>query len=124
MTNFQVQSTFGCIVCHLVACSNAKATRNGDASSYTPPVNIMAAGRLLTNPEGVTTAGCPVRLVMSKLALPGAGLTNTSHWDINFSICPIRMVRARCARMYSTAGMKREVRKVLGQSFSDCPDSW
>jgi hypothetical protein len=27
------QSTFGCIVCHFVACSKAKATRSGDASS-------------------------------------------------------------------------------------------
>jgi hypothetical protein len=51
------QSTFGCIVCHFVACSNARATRSGEASSYKPPVNMIARGRLLMNPQGTHTAG-------------------------------------------------------------------
>jgi len=33
-------------------------------------------------------------------------------------------VRARWARMYSTAGMKRHVRKVLGQASGACSVSW
>src|SRR5215207_10565378 len=85
---------------------------------------MIATGKLFTNPQGNTTAGCPVRFVTSKLALPGAGLTNTSHCDINFSISRISSVRARCARRYSTAGINRDVRNVLGQSFGDCPDNW
>jgi len=101
-------------VCHFVARSNASATRNGETSSYTPPVNMIAAGRSFTNPQGITTAGCPVRFVTSRLALPGAGLTNTSHCDINFSISRISRVRTRCARRYSTAGINREVRNVFG----------
>lgn len=110
------QSTFGCIVCHFVACSKAKATRSGEASSYKPPVNIIARGSmfvcggLLRNPQGTQTAGCPVRFVMVRLALLGAGETNTSHCDMNLSISRINSTRARCARRYSTAGMKREVR--------------
>ena len=35
---------------------------------------MIAIGRSFTNPHGNTTAGCPVRFVTSKLALPGAGL--------------------------------------------------
>src|SRR5712692_10146461 len=68
----QAQSTFGCIVCHFVACSNARATRRGDASSYRPPVNMVARGRLgvPVKPQGTQTAGWPVRFVMIKLALP------------------------------------------------------
>ena len=50
---------FGCISCHFVARSNASATRNGDTSSYTPPVNMIATGRSFTKPHGNTTAGCP-----------------------------------------------------------------
>src|SRR5207237_4895840 len=119
------QSTFGCIVCHFVACSNANATRSGDASSYKPPVNMIARGRLgvPVKPQGTQTAGWPVRLVMIKLALPGAGETKTSHCDINLSISRISSTRARCARRYSTAGMKREVRNEFGQSPASCPES-
>ena len=75
------------------------------------------------NPHGVTTAGWPVRFVINRLALPGAGVTKTSHFDIKESISRISRVRARCARMYSTAGMKREVRKLLGQSLALWLDS-
>src|SRR5437660_9520684 len=83
------QSTFGCIVCQLVAFSNASATRSGEASSYKPPVNMIACGRCCSGPllgpgisrkpQGRHTAGWPVRFVIVKLALPGAGETNTSH---------------------------------------------
>ena len=65
----------------------------------------------------------PVKFVTSKLALPGAGLTNTSHCDISLSMSCISKVRARCARKYSTAGMNRDVRNVFGQSPGDCPDN-
>src|SRR4029079_8551165 len=85
---------------------------------------MIAIGRSLTKPHGNTTAGCPVKFVTNKLALPGAGLTKTSHCDISFSISCISNVRARCARRYSTAGINRDVRNVLGQSFGDCPDNW
>src|SRR5205807_115031 len=121
----QAQSTFGCIVCHFVAFSNASATRKGAASSYSPPVNMMARGRLgvPVKPHGTQMAGCPVRFVIIRLALPGAGETNTSHCDISLSISRISSTRARCARKYSTAGMKREVRNELGQSKASCPDS-
>src|SRR5258708_33418 len=122
-TNNQAQSTFGCIVCHFVACSNARATRKGAASSYKPPVNMIARGNLLTKPQGTQTAGWPVRFVIVKLALPGAGETKTSHCDISLSISRINKTRARCARKYSTAGMKREVRNVFGQSPLSCPES-
>ena len=84
---------------------------------------MIAIGRSLTNPHGSTTAGFPVRFVTSKLALPGAGLTKTSHCYIKVSISRINRVRARCARKYSTAGMNREVRNVFGQSPADCPDN-
>src|ERR1041385_4873878 len=55
----QAQSTFGCIVCHFVAFSKASATRSGDASSYKPPVNIIARGRLGVpgKPEGTHKVG-------------------------------------------------------------------
>src|ERR1051325_6152980 len=82
------QSTFGCIVCHFVAFSNASATRSGEASSYKPPVNMIARGRLgvPVKPHGTQTVGWPVILVMMRLALPGAGATKTSHCDMNLSI--------------------------------------
>jgi len=79
--------------------------------------------QVITKPQGTTTAGCPVRLVTSKLALPGAGETKQSHCAISFSISCISRVRARCARRYSTAGIRRDVRNVLGQSPADCPDN-
>src|SRR5437660_12601400 len=85
------QSTFGCIVCHCVAFSNASATRSGDASSYKPPVNMIDCGRCCSGPwlrpgvsrkpQGRHTAGSPVRIVIGKLALLGAGETNASHGD-------------------------------------------
>jgi hypothetical protein len=84
---------------------------------------MIAIGSSFTKPHGSTTAGCPVKFVTNKLALPGAGLTNTSHCDINLSISCMSNVRARCARRYSTAGINRDVRNALGQSPGDCPDN-
>src|ERR1035438_4855544 len=95
--------------------------------SWTPATSSASAfdtpAVVLMKPQGTTAAGCPVKLVMVKLALLGAGETNTSHLLIKSSILPISSVRARCARRYSTAGIKREVRKEFGQSWGDCPDS-
>src|ERR1043165_3005665 len=84
---------------------------------------MIAKGKSFKNPHGNTTAGCPVKFVTSRLALPGAGLTHTSHCDINCSISRINSVRMRCALKYSTAGINRDVRNELGQSPGDCPDN-
>src|SRR5262245_29841146 len=111
------------MVCHLVACSYANARRSGAASSYRFPVNIMPCGRLLIKPHGVTTAGWPVRLVVVRLELPDPVVTNGGGGAINASIFRMSSVRARCARMYSTAGIKRAVRKEFGQSPAFCPDN-
>ena len=51
---------------------------------------------------------------MPRLALP-VGETNTSYCDMSASILRLSSVRARCARMYSTAGTKRCVRNEFGQ---------
>src|SRR6266849_2738744 len=65
-------------------------------------------------------AGCPVRFVtLSVLSLPP--LRKTSYFDISSSIWRIRIVRARCARRYSTAGMKRDDLKVFGHELRDVP---
>src|SRR6266849_10007044 len=96
----------------------------GEPSSYTFPVNTNPDGELLlTKPQGTTICGFPVRFVTSNEP-PNGGETITSQSAMNFSISRISKVLARCARMYSTAGITREVRKLFGQSFGRCPLSW
>jgi phytoene dehydrogenase-like protein len=68
------------------------------------------------NGSGTFRMNVALNALPSFTALPGAGETNTSHCDISLSISRISRTRARWARKYSTAGMNREVRKLLGQS--------
>ena len=68
-------------------------------------------------PHFITTCGLPVRLVVVSSACDG--ITTTSQSAMNFSNFSTSIVRARCARMYSTAGISREERKLFGQSLGD-----
>src|ERR1035438_10439438 len=81
-----------------------RGTRTFVPSAFAPSVN----------PHFITTCGLPVRFVVVKSEF--GGMTRTSQSAMNFSNLAINSVRARCARMYSTAGISRDVRKVLGQS--------
>src|ERR1043166_2816628 len=84
------------------------------------PVNRMLCGALSIKPQGVATWGWPVRLVICSVAEP-VGVTSTSQFRMNISICCCSSVRARIARMYSTAGIRREVRKLLGPTPASLP---
>ena len=52
-------------MCHLVARSYTSAARRSVPSSYSRPVKTIDCGWLLTNPQGRTTCGWPVRFVTS-----------------------------------------------------------
>jgi hypothetical protein len=54
----------GVFLRHSVACSYASATRSGEPSSYSYPRKLNPRGIPSTKPQGTTTCGCPVRLVV------------------------------------------------------------
>ena len=67
-------------------------------------------------PLGITTCGCPVRFVSRSIGPPKLGVTTTSIPSIARSKRCMAIVRSRFAWMYSTAGIMRALRKVLGHA--------
>src|SRR5690606_8513296 len=94
----------------------AFAPASAPASPHRLPMNEMLTGvPSVANPLGTTTAGWPVRFVISSTFPPYDGVTKTSTARIASSIAAMSILRIRLAWMYSTAGMKRASRKISGQ---------
>ena len=110
--------TVGSVGCHFHVSRARRRARRAAPSPRRRAVPSPSAppARCRRSPARSAIAGCPVRFVMPRLALP-VGDRNTSYCDISLSISRMSSVRARCARMYSTAGTNRCVRNVFGQVF-------
>ena len=79
---------------------------------------------LAPNPLGRHRAGCPVRLVIWSCWPAKEGVIITSYSFISACISSISRLRCRLICMYSTAGINRAARKILGQALLCCATIW
>ena len=82
---------------------------------------VSALGiRFSWKPHGATRLGWPVKLVTPSVLKSPAGARYASTPDKAEAISRISIVRSLWARMYSTTGIRRAARKLLGHACGPC----